>query len=307
MKRDFLTLLDYTTEELQEMLNFAIKLKDERKKNVDQTHYMKGKKVALIFEKSSTRTRVSFEVGVFELGGYPLFLSKNDLQLGRGETIADTARTLSRYVDMIMIRTFEHKKLEELAKYASIPVINGLTDDFHPCQVLADIMTIYEKFNKLNGIKVAFIGDGNNMANSWLIGAAKFGINFSLACPKGYEPKSKVVESAKKIAKSTNCHIEILNDPFMAVQDADIVYTDVWASMGQEEEAKKRAETFKDFQVNEKLIKATNKKTYFMHCLPAHRGEEVTDDVIESDISIVFDEAENRLHAQKAIMVKLIN
>jgi ornithine carbamoyltransferase len=307
LKRDFLTLLDYTTEELQEMLKLAIKLKEERKKKIDQTHYMKGKKVALIFEKSSTRTRVSFEVGVFELGGYPLFLSKNDLQLGRGETIADTARTLSRYVDMIMIRTFEHKKLEELAKYASIPVINGLTDDFHPCQVLADIMTIYEKFNKLNGIKVAFIGDGNNMANSWLIGAAKFGINFSLACPKGYEPKSEVVELAKKIAKSNNCHIEILNDPLMAVQDADIVYTDVWASMGQEEEAKKRAEAFKDFQVNEKLIKATNKRTYFMHCLPAHRGEEVTDDVIESDISIVFDEAENRLHAQKAIMVKLIN
>lgn len=307
MKRDFLTLLDYTTEELQEMLNLAIKLKEERKKKIDQTHYMKGKKVALIFEKSSTRTRVSFEVGVFELGGYPLFLSKNDLQLGRGETIADTARTLSRYVDMIMIRTFEHKKLEELAKYASIPVINGLTDDFHPCQVLADIMTIYEKFNKLNGIKVAFVGDGNNMANSWLIGAAKFGINFSLACPKGYEPKSEVVELAKKIAKNNNCHIEILNDPLMAVQDADIVYTDVWASMGQEEEAKKRAEAFKDFQVNEKLIKATNKRTYFMHCLPAHRGEEVTDDVIESDISIVFDEAENRLHAQKAIMVKLIN
>jgi len=307
LKRDFLTLLDYTTEELQEMLKLAIKLKEERKKKIDQTHYMKGKKVALIFEKSSTRTRVSFEVGVFELGGYPLFLSKNDLQLGRGETIADTARTLSRYVDMIMIRTFEHKKLEELAKYASIPVINGLTDDFHPCQVLADIMTIYEKFNKLNGIKVAFIGDGNNMANSWLIGAAKFGINFSLACPKGYEPKSEVVELAKKIAKNNNCHIEILNDPLMAVQDADIVYTDVWASMGQEEEAKKRAEAFKDFQVNEKLIKATNKRTYFMHCLPAHRGEEVTDDVIESDISIVFDEAENRLHAQKAIMVKLIN
>lgn len=307
MKRDFLTLLDYTTEELQEMLKLAIKLKVERKKKIDQTHYMKGKKVALIFEKSSTRTRVSFEVGVFELGGYPLFLSKNDLQLGRGETIADTARTLSRYVDMIMIRTFEHKKLEELAKYASIPVINGLTDDFHPCQVLADIMTIYEKFNKLNGIKVAFVGDGNNMANSWLIGAAKFGINFSLACPKGYEPKYEVVELAKKIAKSNNCHIEILNDPLSAVQDADIVYTDVWASMGQEEEAKKRAEAFKDFQVNEKLIKATNRKTYFMHCLPAHRGEEVTDDVIESDISIVFDEAENRLHAQKAIMVKLIN
>jgi len=307
LKRDFLTLLDYTTEELQEMLNLAIKLKEERKKKIDQTHYMKGKKVALIFEKSSTRTRVSFEVGVFELGGYPLFLSKNDLQLGRGETIADTARTLSRYVDMIMIRTFEHKKLEELAKYASIPVINGLTDDFHPCQVLADIMTIYEKFNKLNGIKVAFVGDGNNMANSWLIGAAKFGINFSLACPKGYEPKSEVVELAKKIAKNNNCHIEILNDPTKAVQDADIVYTDVWASMGQEEEAKKRAEAFKDFQVNEKLIKATNRRTYFMHCLPAHRGEEVTDDVIESDISIVFDEAENRLHAQKAIMVKLIN
>lgn len=307
MKRDFLTLLDYTTEELQEILNLALKLKEERKKNVDQTHYMKGKKVALIFEKSSTRTRVSFEVGVFELGGYPLFLSKNDLQLGRGETIADTARTLSRYIDMIMIRTFEHKKLEDLAKFANVPVINGLTDDFHPCQVMADIMTIYEKFNKLNGIKVAFVGDGNNMANSWLIGAAKFGINFSLACPKGYEPKTELINTAKEIAKDMNCEIEILNDPFEAAKDADIIYTDVWASMGQEEEAKKRVEAFKDFQVNEKLIKSTNKKTYFMHCLPAHRGEEVTEDVIESEYSIVFDEAENRLHAQKAIMVKLIN
>ncbi|MDK2791222.1 MAG: ornithine carbamoyltransferase [Deferribacteres bacterium] len=306
MKRDFLTLKDYTSDELIEMIELGIKLKKEREKNIDQTHYMKGKKVALIFEKSSTRTRVSFEVGVFELGGYPLFLSKNDIQLGRGETIADTARTLSRYVDMIMIRTFEHSKIEELAKYASVPVINGLTDDFHPCQVMADVMTIYEKLGKFKGVKVAFVGDGNNMANSWMIGAAKFGIDFTLACPKGYEAKQDVFVEARKIALDTGAKIEMTNDPYEAVRGADIIYTDVWASMGQEAESEKRLKDFKGFQVDDNLMKATGKNTYFMHCLPAHRGEEVTEDVLESEMSIVFDEAENRLHAQKAIMVKLI-
>jgi len=306
LKRDFLTLKDYTSDELIEMIELGIKLKKEREKNIDQTHYMKGKKVALIFEKSSTRTRVSFEVGVFELGGYPLFLSKNDIQLGRGETIADTARTLSRYVDMIMIRTFEHSKIEELAKYASVPVINGLTDDFHPCQVMADVMTIYEKLGKFKGVKVAFVGDGNNMANSWMIGAAKFGIDFTLACPKGYEAKQDVFVEARKIALDTGAKIEMTNDPYEAVRGADIIYTDVWASMGQEAESEKRLKDFKGFQVDDNLMKATGKNTYFMHCLPAHRGEEVSEEVLESDMSIVFDEAENRLHAQKAIMVKLM-
>lgn len=306
MKRDFLTLKDYTSDELIEMIELGIKLKKEREKNIDQTHYMKGKKVALIFEKSSTRTRVSFEVGVFELGGYPLFLSKNDIQLGRGETIADTARTLSRYVDMIMIRTFEHSKIEELAKYAYVPVINGLTDDFHPCQVMADVMTIYEKLGKFKGVKVAFVGDGNNMANSWMIGAAKFGIDFTLACPKGYEAKQDVFVEARKIALDTGAKIEMTNDPYEAVRGADIIYTDVWASMGQEAESEKRLKDFKGFQVDDNLMKATGKNTYFMHCLPAHRGEEVSEEVLESDMSIVFDEAENRLHAQKAIMVKLM-
>lgn len=307
MKKDFLKLGDFSREDLIGMIELAIKLKRDRSENIDQTHYMKGKKVALIFEKSSTRTRVSFEVGVYELGGYPLFLSKNDIQLGRGETIADTARTLSRYVDMIMIRTFSHSKIEELAKYASVPVINGLTDDFHPCQVMADIMTIYEKFGRYNGVKVAFVGDGNNMANSWMIGAAKFGIDFTLSCPKGYEAKSDVFEEAQKIAKDTGAKIDIVYDPYEAVKGADIIYTDVWASMGQEGESEKRIRDFKGYQVDMALMNKTGKKTYFMHCLPAHRGEEVTEDVIESEVSIVFDEAENRLHVQKAIMVSLIN
>lgn len=307
MKRDFLTLRDYTTEELQDILNLGIDLKKQNKAGIRHDHLMKGKKVALIFEKSSTRTRVSFEVGVYELGGYPLFLSKNDLQLGRGETIADTAKTLSRYVDMIMIRTFEHAKAEALAKHASVPVINGLTDDFHPCQVMADIMTIKERFDTLKSLKVVFVGDGNNMANSWMIGAAKFGMNFTLACPKGYESPADIVNTAKTIAQETASLIEISNDPESAVKNADIIYTDVWASMGQEAEAEKRINDFKGFQVNKNLMEATGRKTYFMHCLPAHRGEEVAEDVLESENSIVFDEAENRLHIQKAIMAKLIN
>lgn len=307
MKKDFLTLKDFTTNELQEILSFGIELKRQNKAGIKHNHLMEGKKVALIFEKSSTRTRVSFEVGVYELGGYPLFLSKSDLQLGRGETVADTARTLSRYVDMVMIRTFEHSKIEVLAKYTSVPVINGLTDDFHPCQVMADIMTIQERFDNLKNLKVVFVGDGNNMANSWMIGAAKFGINFTLACPKGYESPADIVTTAKTIAQGAGSLIEISNDPKSAVKNADIIYTDVWASMGQEAEAEKRINDFKGFQVNKNLMEATGKKTYFMHCLPAHRGEEVAEDVLESENSIVFDEAENRLHIQKAIMAKIIN
>ncbi|GAB1535175.1 ornithine carbamoyltransferase [Geovibrio sp. ADMFC3] len=304
MKRDFLTLRDWSSEDLKKLVDNAIQLKKERKEG-KKHHLLEGKKIALIFEKSSTRTRVSFEVGMYELGGYPLFLSRNDIQIGRGESIKDTARNLSRYVDGIMIRTFEHSKLTDLAKYASVPVINGLTDDFHPCQVLADVMTIYEIFGTYK-VKVAYIGDGNNMANSWLYGAAKFGIDFSVATPEGYECLPAAVEGAKKVAESTGAKIETLRDPFEAVKGADVIYTDVWASMGEEDQLEGRKSIFAPYQVNEKLMKATGKKTYFMHCLPAHLGEEVTEDVFESEVSVVFDEAENRLHAQKAVMVELM-
>jgi len=300
--KDFLTVKDFSSEELIDYITLA----DEMKKGVYTKKPLVDKKVALIFEKSSTRTRVSFEVGVHELGGYPLFLSKDDIQLGRGESIKDTARTLSRYVDGIMIRTFEHSKLEELAHNASIPVINGLTDDLHPCQVMADVLTIYEKIGKLKGVKVAFVGDGNNMAHSWVIGAAKFGMDIVIASPKGYECDEKYINEAVKIASETGSNISQTNDPFTAVKGADVIYTDVWASMGQENEADSRKEKFADFQVNRKLMESTGKNTIFMHCLPAHLGEEVTEDVFESDASVVFDEAENRLHAQKAIMAKLI-
>jgi len=300
--KDFLTIKDFSSEELFDFIKLAYDMKN----GVYTKKPLADKKVALIFEKSSTRTRVSFEVGVHELSGYPLFLSKDDIQLGRGESIKDTARTLSRYVDGIMIRTFEHSKLVELAENASIPVINGLTDDLHPCQVMADVLTIYEKLGKLKGVKVAFVGDGNNMAHSWVIGAAKFGMDIVIASPKGYECEEKYINDAVKIAAETGSNISQTNDPFTAVKGADVIYTDVWASMGQESEAENRIEKFADFQVNEKLMQSTEKDTIFMHCLPAHLGEEVTEDVFESEASVVFDEAENRLHAQKAIMAKLI-
>ncbi|MGB9731249.1 MULTISPECIES: ornithine carbamoyltransferase [Calditerrivibrio] len=303
MKKDFLTLRDYDSDTLKKLVQLAIRMKKER--FTFGRDILKNKTVALIFEKSSTRTRVSFEVGVYDMGGYPLFLSKNDIQLGRGETIEDTARTLSRYVDMIMIRTFEHSKVEKLAKYSSVPVINGLTDDFHPCQVMADIMTVYERFNNYN-LKLAYVGDGNNMAHSLMIGCSKFGIDFSIATPKGYEPKSEVLSYAMDVARKNGKMIHLTNDPYEAVKGADIIYTDVWTSMGQEAENEIRLKAFQGYQVNMDLLRATGKKTYFMHCLPAHRGEEVSADVIESEFSIVFDEAENRLHAQKAIMAYLI-
>lgn len=306
LKKDFLTLKDLSSDELKKLVESGIKLKKERNEGIKHNHHLDGKKIALIFEKSSTRTRVSFEVGAYELGAYPLFLSRNDIQIGRGESIKDTARNLSRYVDGIMIRTFEHSKLVELAEYASVPVINGLTDDFHPCQVLADIMTVYEKFGTYN-IKVAYIGDGNNMSNSWLYGAAKFGIDFSVATPKGFECLEDAVLGAKKIAETTGSKIETFYDPFEAVKGADVIYTDVWASMGEEDELEERKKFFAPYQVNSELMNATGKKTYFMHCLPAHLGEEVTEEVFESENSIVFDEAENRLHIQKAIMVEFLD
>jgi ornithine carbamoyltransferase len=306
MKKDFLTLRDFTKEELFDTIKLAIDMKKERYTG-KYSKVLEGKKVALIFEKSSTRTRVSFEVGVYEMGGYPLFLGSNDLQLGRGESIQDTARVMERYVDMMMLRTFGHDKVVSLAKNSSIPVINGLTNEYHPCQVMADVMTIYEKLGKIEGLKVAYIGDGNNMAHSWLIGAALFGINISLVTPEGYECLPDIIDDAKEIAKQTGVTIETGYEPFDAVKDADVIYTDVWASMGQEDEAEERRRKFIKYQVNDELMKATGKShTIFMHCLPAHIEEEVTQTVFESEASVVFDEAENRLHAQKAIMAKLV-
>jgi ornithine carbamoyltransferase len=251
--------------------------------------------------KASTRTRVSFEVGTFHLGGHALFLSPRDVQLGRGEPIADTARVLSRYVDGIMIRTFAHQDIEELARYADVPVINGLTDMLHPCQVLADLLTVRAEFGEIADKKYAWIGDGNNMANSWINAAYRFGFDLDLACPKGYEPADHLLERAQKVAK-----VRVVRDPMEAAAGAHVVNTDVWASMGQEQEQKEREKAFAGFTVDQKLMKAADKKAIFLHCLPAHRGEEVAADVIDGPQSVVWDEAENRLHIQKAIMAVLM-
>lgn len=303
--RDFLEMDDYSTEEIQYLIDLAIELK-RKQKNGEVYEPLKGKTVGLIFEKSSTRTRVSFEVGTYQLGGHALFLSKNDIQLGRGETIADTAGVMSRYLDGIMIRTFGHDKVVDLAKYASIPVINGLSDLAHPCQVLADYQTIYEHKGKLQGIKLAYVGDGNNMAHSLMIGGAKLGVHVSISSPEGYEPDAAVVQQAGEFAKATGAIIEVVRDPKAAVQDADVIYSDVWASMGFEEEQKQRELAFKDYQVNEQLASYAKNDYVFMHCLPAHRGEEVSEGVIDGKHSIIFDQAENRLHAQKALMAALM-
>ncbi len=302
MKKDFLTLLQRTPEELKTLIDKAIKLKEDRKKGKFHNQ-LQGKSVALIFEKSSTRTRISFEVGCRELGGNPLFLSSSDIQLGRGETIKDTARVLSRYVHGIMIRTFGHNRVEELAEFSTVSVINGLTDEYHPCQIMADIMTIKEVFGTYEGIKVAYIGDGNNMAHSWLNGCAQFGIDLSIASPKDYTVNMDIYNNAKNVAKNTGANLVLTDNPFEAVENANVVYTDVWASMGQEDEAMKRIKDFSGFQVDKKLMSKANKDAVFMHCLPAHRGEEVSEEVLESKASVIFDEAENRLHIQKAIMI----
>lgn len=258
----------------------------------------------MIFEKSSTRTRVSFEVGMTQLGGYPLFLSSNDLQIGRGEPVQDTARVLSRFLDGIMIRTFKQEEVEALAEYGSIPIINGLTDYCHPCQVLADLMTIREFKGKLEGLKMCFIGDGNNMMNSLIVGALSTGMSFSAACPKGYMPPEHIIEFGKKYG---NGKFEIVEDPMEAAKNADVVYTDVWASMGQEEEKKIREQAFAGYQVNKDLMSVTNPECMVLHCLPAHRGEEITADVFEEHANEIFEEAENRLHAQKAVLVECMS
>jgi len=303
--RDFLMLVDFSQEELMYLIDLAIDLKEKQKAGIEH-QVLKGKTVGLIFEKSSTRTRVSFEVGIYQLGGQGLFLSGNDLQIGRGETILDTAQTLSRYLDGIMIRTYEHRKVVELARGATIPVINGLTDLSHPCQALADFQTIYENKGTFEDVKVAYIGDGNNMVHSLMMGAAKLGIHMSIATPEGYEPDEDIVAQTLAIAEETGAKIVVCRDPKEAIEGADFVYTDVWASMGQEAEQKERELAFASYQVNEELVALAKPDFKFMHCLPAHRGEEVSEGVIDGEQSIIFDQAENRLHAQKAIMAAIM-
>ncbi len=296
--RHFLAIPDFTREELYETLDLAARMK----RGEYTGEPLAGKTLAMIFTKSSTRTRVSFEVGTFQLGGHALFLSSRDIQLGRGEPIRDTARVLSRFVDGIMIRTFDQADPEELARWGSVPVINGLTDLLHPCQIMADLQTIRENFGPdLSTVKVAWVGDGNNMANSWLNAAYRLGFELRLAFPEGYEPDAEILERAKGAANIVTTH-----DPREAVEGADVINTDVWASMGQEEEAQKRARDFAGYCVSDELMGLASERSIFLHCLPAHRGEEVTEEVIEGPRSRVFDEAENRLHAQKAIMVKLM-
>lgn len=303
--KHFLKLADFSKQEIEYFIDLAIQLKKEKK--VGKVHdYLKGKTLAMIFEKSSTRTRVSFEVGMYQLGGHALFLSRDELQMGRGETISDTAHVLSRYVDGIMIRTFGHEIVEELAKNSTVPVINGLTNDFHPCQVLADLMTIYEKKGKLEGLKLAYVGDGNNMAQSLLIGCSIMGIDCAIATPKNYQVKRDVFELAQEKAKLSGAIVYETNEPIEAVKDADVIYTDVWTSMGFEDETDERLQAFSQFQVNADLVKHAKDDYLFLHCLPAHRGEEVTAEIIDGPHSVVFDEAENRLHAQKAILATLL-
>ena len=295
--KHFLKLSDWSTEEIYEALDLADKLKYEKKNGIPHK-LLEGKTLGMIFEKSSTRTRVSFEVGIHDLGGTGLFLSSRDLQIGRGEPVQDTARVLSRYLDGIMIRTFAQSEVEDLAKYGSIPIINGLTDYCHPCQVMADLQTIREHKGELKGKKLTFIGDGNNMANSLIVGCIKTGMSVAVACPKGYEPDAEIMKWASENGDFT-CTDNILE----AAKGADALYTDVWASMGQEDEAAKRKEIFKSYQINDAVMSVANDGAMVMHCLPAHRGEEITAEVFEAHASEIFDEAENRLHAQKAIMV----
>lgn len=302
MKGKSLASLDQLTrEELGQILKTSELLKLQLIRSQEHP-VLKGKTLAMIFEKPSTRTRVSFEVGMWQLGGYALYLSSNDLQLGRGESIADTARTISRYANGIMARVFAHQTILDLIRYSSVPVINGLSDFSHPCQGLADLFTVYEKKGRLEGLKLAYVGDGNNVAHSLIEGGSKMGMNIILACPKGYEPDSKVVAQGKKEAKKNGSEVKVTNDPKEAVKGADVIYTDVWTSMGKEKEQAERIKILKPYQVNSKMVQGAKEDYIFMHCLPAHRGEEVTDDVADSPNSVIFDQAENRLHTQKALM-----
>lgn len=299
--KHLLKMLDLSTEEIIDILNLADQLKYELKHNIPHPR-LKGKTLGMIFQKASTRTRVSFETGMYQLGGYPLFLSSNDLQIGRGEPVQDTARVLSRYLDGIMIRTFEQKEVEDLAQYGSIPIINGLTDFCHPCQVLADLMTIREFKGSFDGLKMCFIGDGNNMANSLIVGCLKVGMSVAVACPDDYQPPKEILDFAKEYGDK----FELTNSPAQAAKDADVLITDVWASMGQEGEAEKRKKAFAGYQINDDLMAVAHSDAMVLHCLPAHREEEITEKVFEAHANEIFEEAENRLHAQKAVMVKLM-
>ena len=304
--RDLLSIHELTVGEVEEILELAAELKAKQKAGIEHK-LLAGKTLGMIFEKSSTRTRVSFETGMYQLGGQALFLSNRDLQLGRGEPIKDTARVLSRYLDGIMIRTYGHERVVELAEYADIPVINALTDLLHPCQVLTDLLTIKEhKGKNLKGVKMAYVGDGNNMTNSYMYGCAKAGMEFVAATPEDYRPDETVTRQAMEDAKATGASIKLVTDPVEAVKGADIVVTDTWASMGQEEEHDARKKIFAPYQVNKELMAHADKRAIVMHCLPAYRGEEITEEVLEANADVIFDEAENRLHNQKAIMALLM-
>ena len=299
--KHLLKMLDLSKEEILDILNLADQLKYENKNGIEH-HILKGKTLGMIFQKSSTRTRVSFETGMYQLGGQALFLSNRDLQIGRGEPVQDTARVLSRYLDGIMIRTFEQKEVEDLAKYGSIPVINGLTDFCHPCQVLADLMTIREFKGRFEGLKMCYIGDGNNMANSLIVGGLKVGMEVSIACPKDYQPAAEVLEFAKGYGDK----FSMTDVPLEAAKDADVLFTDVWTSMGEEAETVKRKIAFKGYQINDDIMAVAKADAMVQHCLPAHREEEITEKVFEAHANEIFEEAENRLHAQKAVMVKVM-
>lgn len=299
--KHLLKMLDLSKEEILDILNLADQLKYENKNGIEH-HILKGKTLGMIFQKSSTRTRVSFETGMYQLGGQALFLSNRDLQIGRGEPVQDTARVLSRYLDGIMIRTFEQKEVEDLAKYGSIPVINGLTDFCHPCQVLADLMTIREFKGRFEGLKMCYIGDGNNMANSLIVGGLKVGMEVSIACPKDYQPAAEVLEFAKGYGDK----FSMTDVPLEAAKDADVLFTDVWTSMGEEAETEKRKIAFNGYQINDDIMAVAKADAMVQHCLPAHREEEITEKVFEAHANEIFEEAENRLHAQKAVMVKVM-
>lgn len=302
MKRDFISIFDYSKEEIEGIFNLTLELKEKTRRG-EKHHLCQGKTMAMIFAKPSARTRISFETGMYQLGGFALYLAPGDIGIGKREAIKDVARVVSRYNDIIMARLFDHQHILELAEYSSVPVINGLTDYNHPCQILADAFTILEKKGNLNDIKLTYVGDGNNVANSWINLAARVPMNLVICTPSGYEPDKATFNRAREQRISS---IEIIQEPLQAVSGADIVYTDVWASMGQESEAQKRRVAFKNYQINVNLMRHAKDNAYIMHCLPAHRGEEITDDVLDSPQSIVFDEAENRMHVQKAIIVKLL-
>jgi len=298
VKRDFLSISDLQRGEILEIIDYGFYLKE----HPFSDRSLEQKSIGMIFMKPSTRTRISFEVGIYHMGGQPIYIQGSSTQISRGEDIKDTARVLSRYLDGLVIRTYSHKEVEELAKYSEFPVINALTDLHHPCQVLSDLMTIKEYFGVLEGLKITYVGDGNNMANSWLLGAPLVGMNISIATPEGYEPNGRAVAEGIKLAQLFGTELEITNDPIEAVKDADIIYTDVWVSMGQEGE-KEKVKDFDGFQVNSELLSKTNKeKTIVMHCLPAHKGEEISEDIFEKFSEVIFTQAENRLHAQKSLM-----